>query len=671
MAENEIEEVLVTAQKREQKLMDVPLSIQSFGSEQLGDASIRDVSELMTMVPGASEGISLTVGQRRFQIRGIEQGAGSPTVGYYFDDSAFYGLDFAPVGRAFDMARVEVMRGPQGTLYGGGSMGGVVRYIPNSPNLSFVEAKVSTGFNTLRGGDGGQFIDAAVSLPVIEDTLGIRLVASKENVGGYLKDALGNQNVNDADIENYRASVHWEPTDDLRVKFNYMHNVVDQNGGTLISKLDPSNPVSSSLPGDINNIEFDLSSLTLEYGFGFADLSSTTTYSTVNNDVIISLPLGFTTVTSSVVGDQKIWSNETRLTSNTDGVFQWLTGVYYTDFEQSLTSGNEWAPEIPPFFVNSFSKTVDTSKSLSIFGEFSWNLMDGELIPLVGVRYFEETLEGDSAIAAGSPDGEDFDSVNFRFNLSWFPQEGSHYFINIAEGFRSGDFNDLATCSLHQLAGLPCELILDSDELISYEVGTKQDLINGQLQLDAAIYYQDWQDARFSVPSNGLFADYAVGDAKIYGVDLGMTYSPESIEGLTMSLTGNWNSAEIVSANDLGASGAENGDRIPFVPKWTAAMSTSYKWAVSDVWAGLISMTFSHIDGQYGQFGADDARKGDVRNLLRARIGAENGKFGVYLYGNNLLNEQGEIFNQNPAGGAPLFTEDSPRLVGVEFTYQI
>jgi len=130
--------VVVTAQKREQQLQEVPLSIQAFEGAALEEANIRDLNEVITFVPGASEGIAWAAGQRTFQIRGVGVGAGDPTVGYYLDDSAFFlfGEGFAPMGRTFDIERVEVLRGPQGTLYGNGSMGGTVRYITRARRTS-------------------------------------------------------------------------------------------------------------------------------------------------------------------------------------------------------------------------------------------------------------------------------------------------------------------------------------------------------------------------------------------------------------------------------------------------------------------------------------------------------------------------------------------------------
>ena len=129
---------MVTAQRREQLISEVPLSIQAFTDNTLESIRIRDLSDLITFVPGASEGLSVSLGQRQYQMRGIStNNLGDPTIGYYIDDAAFfiYGEPYAPIGRTFDIQRVEVLRGPQSTLYGNGSMGGTIRYITEQPDL--------------------------------------------------------------------------------------------------------------------------------------------------------------------------------------------------------------------------------------------------------------------------------------------------------------------------------------------------------------------------------------------------------------------------------------------------------------------------------------------------------------------------------------------------------
>ena len=223
-AERVIEEIVVTAMKRTTTLQDTPSTISAFSSKQLEDANLYNLNEIITFVPGASEELSASAGLRRYQIRGLTQGGGDPTVGYYIDDAAFffYGIFYAPMGRAIDLERIEVLRGPQSTLYGAGSMGGTVRYVTKEPNLNEFEAHVRAGYSDTDGGEPGYFADVAVSLPIVEDKLGVRLVGTYEDIGGFLEiPDLGLEDANDQEITHLRASVLWEPTDNLTLKFLY------------------------------------------------------------------------------------------------------------------------------------------------------------------------------------------------------------------------------------------------------------------------------------------------------------------------------------------------------------------------------------------------------------------------------------------------------------------
>ena len=667
-AEQVIEEIIVTATKRTGTLQDTPSAISAFSSKQLEEANLYNLNEIITFIPGASEELSANAGLRRYQIRGLTQGGGDPTVGYYIDDAAFffYGIFYAPMGRAIDLERIEVLRGPQSTLYGAGSMGGTVRYITKQPNLSDFEGHVRAGYSDTDGGDPGHFADVAVSLPIVKDKLGVRLVGTYEEIGGFIEiPDLGLEDANDQETTHLRASVLWEPTDDLTLKFLYTMSK-PETLSTGFATSERNETVTFSAPGDRYTSDYDLFIGTLNYDFGFASLTSTT--SVLDDYHFLWLrsyrfPLSPTgLLVFDLLQEAKAVNNETRLVSQGVGPFQWLVGVFYSDTE--LTETAAYTPAILPTSVQEFK-----SESISVFAETSWSFLDGRLIPLVGLRYFEDDRSTFSDSFSVQPRPDTFDSVNPRFNLSYQPTVHSHYYLNIAKGFRSGSFNNPDIAALHRLGGMPCEDTLDSDELWSYEIGTKQALLDGQLLLDVALYYQDWQDMRNLVPTFGLFQEYHVGDAELYGVDLGVVYNPPEIEGLTLQLTANWNSSEIVDIDPAitAATGAKAGDRLPFVPDWTATISASYSREVAAGWIGQLFLGYNHLAPQSGQFGQPSV--GDSRDLLRVRIGVEKDRFGVYLFGSNLLGEDGAIYSQEVPGGATGYTMDYPRQLGVEVQF--
>ena len=662
-----LEEIVVTAQKRQQAVADVPLSIQAFDGDALAQASERDFSEVINSVPGASEELSNTIGQRRYQIRGVAQAlGGDSTVGYYFDDAAFffYGQGFAPQGRTFDMNRVEILRGPQGTLYGNSAMGGVVRFIPNAPNLSAYEGQVQAGYTTTDGGDPSYYVDGAVSMPLVDGKLGLRLVGSTEDVGGYVETVYpSKKNVNDGKIKNWRASVLYQPTDELDIKFMYMHNEADQTGGTLLRQLDP--PIATGTPDDYSDNQYDLYSVTIDYDFGAAALTSNSTWIDYQQAGLYVFPFPGAPndqLRLNVSADSQAFNNETRLVSQGDGPMQWMLGVFYSDSDLKGPQSSNMPALIPS--TNQALK----SQAISVFSEVSWKFLDGRLIPLVGLRYFEDDrssrtdLVGVGTIDSGKAT---FDSVGPRFNLSWIPSGSALWYLNVAKGFRSGSFNNAALCNLNPA----CKTAVDSDELWNYEIGTKHTFAGDQLFLDSAAYYQDWKDVREGVPFYGVYQAIQVGDAEIYGLDLALAYRPSGIAGLTFELSGNWNQAEFTRLDPVveALTGAQVGDRLPFVPKWTLTASVSDEMPVAGAWKLEAYLGFTHLEPQSGQFGSTAI--GDSRDLLRARIGLTNGPIGAYLFGNNLLDENGAIYAQNPTGGVVAYTQDYPRQIGAEFRY--
>ncbi len=330
-----LEEVVVTAQRREQLISEVPLSIQAFTDDVLESIHIRDLSELINFVPGASEGLSVSLGQRQYQMRGIStNNLGDPTIGYYIDDAAFfiYGEPYAPIGRAFDIQRVEVLRGPQSTLYGNGSMGGTIRYITEQPDLNDFAAFTRGGYSETDGGDPGYYADGMISIPLLQDQLGLRLAGGYEEVGGYHQSTSGESDTNEGKLNNIRTSLLWEPSDTLVIKFLYTYNKADQDGSASLSSLDP--PIAVAAPGDFTDRNYSLYSNTLAWESPIGKLSTTTTWIDNQTDALFNAPFaaapgGNLEAPYGTNGDA--FNNETRLVSTGDGPTQWLVGTFYSD----------------------------------------------------------------------------------------------------------------------------------------------------------------------------------------------------------------------------------------------------------------------------------------------------------------------------------------------------
>ncbi|WP_172675920.1 TonB-dependent receptor [Croceitalea dokdonensis] len=689
--------VVVTANKRGERLQDVPSSVQALTSETVEQIGIRDINEVLAFVPGASEDLSFGAGLRQYQLRGIPQGPGDPTIGYYVDDIPFnfFGFRWAPLGRTFDVSRVEVLRGPQSTLYGAGAMGGVIKFVTNKPNLYEFGGKAVAGLTTLADGDSGYYTDLALNVPIIKEKLAIRLTGSLEQIGGYadnnpelLQEDFA-KNINEADISQFRAQLLYQPTENFQIRASYYRNENEQDGGTFLSELDPEILLGSK--NDIARANWEVFSGTLQYDFSFATLTSTFSSINVESTVSTSLFLGDVFGTGEPLGlltsfsdnNVKGFNHETRITSRGDGPFKWLGGFYFV--ESDATFDSFIVPELA-FFPP--SESLSQSVSPSFFGEVSYGFLDNKLVALAGLRTFRDrrtftedfiSFTADGAVPVTDQQQNTFTSINPRLNLSYQPNENTNFYINAAKGFRGGQFNSNAVVAEHTAFGLPASNLIESDEIWSYEVGSKLSLAENQVSVELAAYRQNWSNAilQFAVVS---FADYNVGDVLGQGIDLGVAYAPANTPW-TFTATANLNSTEFDDIRpellesievpsgvadpptiEVQPLGFQNGDAYPFVPNFTFAASINYnKTFGTKGWGTNNTVSFSHRGEQPG----NGDIVSDPLSLMRLRLGVTKDNFAITLFGNNLFNDRDSNYAQRtPALTA--FTPTLPRQLGLE-----
>ena len=664
-----LNEVVITANKRTQTIMEAPVSVQALSGRKLAEVGLRDLSEVLTLVPGATETVSNNIGQRQYQIRGIPQVVGDPTVGYYLGEAAFnyFGGRFSPISRSFDIQRVEVLRGPQSTLYGNGSMGGVIKFVPNSPNLTRFEGEIVGGINTVKDGDVGYFGDLMLNLPVVSDKLGLRVSGSYEEVGGYVDATDGSEeNINGGDLTQFRAQLLFKPIESLNVELTYQRNSTDQSVGSFAEDVDtPSTAVSPENFFEVNN-DWYIGTLTYDFK-NFATLTTSTSY--VDGDVKAfvfapGITLDGENFFDLSVDNDDVFSalnHETRFVSNTNSLFQWVAGLFYTNSD--FTNSTTYDPEILPRV-----EQVLESKAISFFGEVSYGFFDDKLRALFGLRSFSDDR---SSLSSDVLIEDTFTSVNPRFNLSYRPSSNATYFFNAAKGFRSGNFNSQQIVDLHNAQGLPAEASIDSDELWSYEVGTKLLLADSQVNLEVSAYYQDWKNMQNQIaePTFGESATYQVGDVEIPGVDILLSYAPRGVRGLSFQTSANFNGAQFKNIDPelSGPLNSEDGDRIQLVPAWTFAFTSNYSYLLGEKgWRGNILANLSHAAEQIG-FGEDAT--GDPQTQLGLRLGVQKDNIDIVLFGNNLLGEKDPIFALNEGG---LFTNfiPRPRMIGLQVGYR-
>lgn len=668
----ELEEIVVTAQKRREALTDVPIAVQAFHGDELGQPGQRDLTDIISLVPGGSSIGGAGPGLTTLQIRGISSGAtGDATVSYYLDELAYgvVGFQYSPPANLFDVERVEVLRGPQGTLYGQGAMGGTIKIITHDPVLDQYEFKGQLGGSDTEDGDESYEAAVAANLPLVTGKLAIRAVAGLERRGGFAEsvDFPEESDVNPNDGQNYRVKLKSQFNDRLAVTLGYWRYINEQDFLPYLMVLDPPTLGPAGGYRGSSDSEYSFPSALIEADFERFSVVSASSYIdgtlTLKSGFVIP---GFTGISATDFAF-KDFTQEVRAISNDTGRFRWIAGAFYRDArsdQDSLTEG-----VLNNFPINVRTIATRNSESWAVFGEMSTELLHGRVKPLVGLRYFadsreiidERTTTGQFARNTG-----DFDSVSPRFNLSVFPRDNCLLYFNVAKGFRSGNLQSDLSVATAAAFGIVITPIIDPDTVWSYELGSKVELLNHMLTIEGAAYYNDWNDIQltFATP---VQSSVNGGDAHTTGLDLALMYQVPGT-GLSLGLSGNINESEYDSIDPSIAGRvvtAVEGARLPGVPKSTFTVDATYQREVgSSGLGGYANIAYTYRASQIDlTTGLESANIDDLS--LKLGVESETGHWGAYLFGTNILDDRGpaDITSSLP-------TSVYPREIGARVTFK-
>ncbi|MBL8553749.1 MAG: TonB-dependent receptor [Phenylobacterium sp.] len=640
-----VAELVVTAQKREEKLIEVPLSVQSLSGEAVERSGAAKVSDLTKLIPGASVVSSTTPGFETIQIRGVSSGTtGDGLVGYYIDDTPFGvpNLQLTPPARLLDLERVEVIRGPSGTLYGQGSMGGTIKLITAKPDPNNFSGKAQAEISATEGGGTNYNADGVVNMPLIKGQLAARLSAGYERLSGYAEaPELQRRNVNDFTGKNARLTLGWEPTDDVRLTGFVW---IIRNDQDFSNSLTPKNATTSALaptpfnlPGIVGtggrlgytDVDADIYSATLNWSTSIGDLTVNTSY--VDHELDFITPL-LTILVNESNFHTKSYTNEVRLSSKADSPVRWIVGGYTRNakirsdifyYSQATRTAAKTG------IINTLG-TIDTD-SYSVFGEVSAKFFGGLVEPLFGLSYFKDdrSVDGvDRATGAPRVGQLKFDSFNPRFNLKIKPAENGTVYLNVAKGFRSGALQTPAQANAANVTlGLPAGTIQTSvqpDKLWTYELGTRWEMADGQLLVEGSVYRTDWDNVLVQFATAAVISLANGGDAKIEGADFGMAYRPDGVSGLTLAATGNIQNARFkrVVGNLSVGTAIRKGGRVPNVPEMSFTVSADYKRELSAL-GGLTGTAY------LGYSFRDDVIDATVKNLKAGELNDLTVRLGV------------------------------------------
>ncbi|MGH8160516.1 MAG: TonB-dependent receptor [Rhodanobacter sp.] len=704
-AATDLGEVVVTANKRKERLQDVPMAVSALSGDQLERQSAFSFADYATQVPGLNV-ISTGAGQTQLVLRGVTSGYGqaNASVGTYIDDTPYGSSTVYSAGSLLtpdidpdDLQRIEVLRGPQGTLYGSNTLGGLVKFVTTPPDSTQFSGRVEAGASSVAGGGGGYDTHVTVNLPLVQDKLALRINAYDRKDPGYVDNVFTGQKDLDGDkVHGARAQLLWTPTQQFSLKLSALAQNLSSN--SLANAGVDVDPVTlKPIYGDLQqsraastgmfDLRYRLYSADLNADFGWAKLISTSSYSTLAKDSntdytaayapVLNPAFGLTGVGYSLLNPITLgkFTQELRLQSPQDQTLEWRVGAFYTrehsSNQQNLLSfdASTGAPVVLPT-LGDISVGPAIFREWAAFGDVTWHITS-QFSMLLGARYSNDetsfTQVGDGLLV-GSTDfiiRQSDSPTTFLLNPSFKFNDDLMAYARIASGFRPGGPN------VGVPPGLGAPVTFGPDKLVSYELGLKSTVLDKRMTIDVDAFYIDWSQIQLTSYADGFGFLGNGGKATSQGLEASWQYAP--VHGLLLSANASWTDAELAANTPPGLYGYK-GDSLPFVPRWNANLGADYDFPLAGGWSGFVGGSYRFIGARKADFAVVPGPRSTVPSYdevdLRAGVNYANWTFKAYV--KNVTNERG-ITSVSPETTDPLgspfaATYVMPRTVGVSAT---
>ena len=659
-------EIVVTATKRNSTVQDVPFSINAQTQEDIQRSGAVTLEDLSRNVAGLTIQ-NLGPGQSQVSIRGVSAGqvvrdqpGVKEQVGVYLDESVVSLSLFTPDFDLFDLARVETLRGPQGTLFGSGSVGGTIRYITNQPRTDRVEGLAEANLNLVDGDAIGAHFKGAINLP-ISDKIAVRAVGYYTEYGGFVtalrEGGAREEDINDGRRTGGRLSVLFQPTEDIAITPRIVYQEVRADG---FNRQDEFNLFANRFtttrpPVDLGKREqfllldesFSddtlLADLTASIGLGGVALTSVTSY--IDRDLrverdasalsgSVSVDLGFPTAAitlpSSLNDTTKLkqFTQELRLGSDNDSPFQWVFGGFYSDikrdyqqllptpgyaaFADATLGAGTSAAVANGFDINSPYNSVlpyDIEQK-AVFGEASYDF--GRLTVTGGLRYYDfkevRSFTSGGLFANGDRQTDQTKSDGFtpRVLLSYEVTDRITVNAQAAKGFRLGGVNDplnLPLCSDQDEEIFGGFQNYDDETLWNYELGAKSQFRG--ITFNAAAFYTDVSDLQTTLDAGSCSSRVVFNVPKAHTVGFEAELSARVAEGFDISISGSFLKAEfdstVVDGTGAVLGGIRDGNRLPSVPNFQISGNATYSRRLNPTTEAFINASVQHVGSRYTQ----------------------------------------------------------------------
>jgi iron complex outermembrane recepter protein len=702
-----LQEIVVTATKRSEDLQNVGLSISALTTKQLESKGVEQFFDYGNSIPNLSFAIDSADGSlaaRGIALRGIQ---GSNTTGFYIDDiPVLETLD----PHIVDVARIEVLRGPQGTLYGAESMGGTVRIITAQPTATAFSGQMHVGTSATEHGSVNGLTEGDVNLPLIDNTLAVRASGFYQFDSGFFDKGLGpdesappTSTLHDVgSLEYYggQIALRYEPVEGLAITPRVMYQETVEHG--VPYALDNADNLLQRQVFNVREGGTDkwwLDSLTINYTAPFGTFVSSTayfdrkTFETEDDTDFTAYAFGFTSPLASPITreiDLRRFVEELRFASAFSGPFQTIVGGFYSkstrprDYEWN-TPGFDAATGSPSDLILSF---IDSRKATeeAVYGDASYDILPN-LKATAGVRWYRDiatfhqftngAFYGFTPTTYIAPSTTE-SGVTPRYLLEYKVTPDLLVYASGAKGFREGGNNialppgpppigcDQDLANDHLTAGQVASF--KSDELWSYELGFKSSFAERRFTLNGAGFVIDWKNIQqqISLPLCGYGITGNSGAARSTGFEL--EFSGRPIPELTLGLGLGYTNARITQQ---GAGSPQTvGSPVYNVPEITVASNVEYERQLTASWTGYTRLDYSHVSGSYSVNTQVTPLYRPAYNIGDVRLGGRTERYEVALFVKNLTNEHANLADAVMIGaevpGEPHFVVNRPRTAGVE-----
>ncbi len=653
------DEIVVTARKREERAIDVPIALTAISGEALEQRGAKNLSDFLQEAPGVGV-YDQGSGSQKITIRGISTSLGANENGYYLDDLPFTGVTvpIAPDVRAWDLDRVEILRGPQGTLFGEGSMGGTVRILTKGADLDNWEAKGSAFVSQTEDGGTNRGIKGAFNAPIVPGILAVRVAGTGERFPGWIDNAAaGETDLNDQTFTTFRAKARFDPTERLSITGSYWFYKGSFPGGGSDASDEGEQSRTAVLAG---GFKYRLYGATARYDLGGAEAFYSYSHNKVDLPQSGSLLGGTLDANIGITVD----AHEARIASSGDGPLQWTFGGYARD----AVRADDFV-----FALFGIDNTGEvTSKARALFGEGTYTLPFAPVDITAGLRYYHERLRGfeaNAGVITPQP-GDTYESWNPRVSIAWHPTANSTIYASAAKGFRAGQLQPTVSLALAGPLGIDLPAALGQDSIWTYEIGGKAELFDRKLTLEGALYYSDWKDVTVRIPIgntgfNGLINSKGTTTK---GAELSVVLRPAG--GLTLTASGAY--VDATYSGSVPGTGIVDGAVVDDVAKFTANASVDYRTTLAGSVDGFARVGWQHSSPR--RFVAFPGYlPGDTIDRIDARIGVDLEQLSIALFADNLTDDRGATSYrgvQEIAPGVNDITSNRlrPRTFGIELT---